>query len=47
MFAYCNNNPVMFTDTKGEGGVLAVLACCFLIGLLLSVTSCEKQEPTI
>ena len=47
MFAYCNNNPVMFTDPTGEfifGAILLALGCVAVAGL----TSCtlSYNSPT-
>ena len=33
MYAYCNNNPVMFTDKTGKGVVTSLLIASILIGI--------------
>jgi len=46
MYAYCNNNPVMFVDCTGESpfGVMCIVVIATF--LLTGLTSSEKQEPT-
>ena len=43
MFAYCNNNPVNFTDPTGEiaGWIIAaIVAVCLLV-----LSSCKDKDP--
>ena len=44
MFAYCNNNPVMYVDPSGE--FLGVALGALLIGAVAILTSCSAEpEP--
>ena len=46
MFAYCNNNPVMFIDPSGNLLFALIGAGLLLFGTTVLLTSSEKQEPT-
>ena len=46
MFAYCNNNPVMFVDPSGNLLFALIGAGLLLFGTTALLTSSEKQEPT-
>ena len=50
MFAYCNNNPVMFTDPTGEfifGAILLALGCVAVSGLTSCAISYNSPDQTI
>jgi hypothetical protein len=34
MFAYCSNNPVMYTDSTGEGGPVVIFVVGLTVGLI-------------
>ena len=46
MYAYCMNNPVMFSDLTGCMGVLTFLAGVVVIAVILIVPSSERIEAT-
>lgn len=47
MFAYCNNNPVMYYDPSGEIGLIVGILVGIAVGsLVVSIPSSEKIEPT-
>ena len=50
MFAYCNNNPVMFTDPTGDfifGAILLALGCVAVAGLTSCAISYNSPDQTI
>ena len=48
MYAYCNNNPIMFLDTSGHVGVLSALALGIILVSVLFIPSSQdpKAAPT-
>ena len=48
MYAYCNNNPIMFLDTSGHSGVLSALALGIILVSVLFIPSSQdpKAAPT-
>ena len=47
MYAYCNNNPVMYVDMTGEGIVLAIILGCCLLGGVVLFSSCENENADL
>ena len=47
MFAYCNNNPVMYVDRNGESGLLFILLLGAVALGLTSSTSTPKKDTEI
>ena len=45
MFAYCGNNPVMYSDPSGCGLIAALLGGIALVGMLV-LSSCTKTTKT-
>ena len=43
MYAYCNNNPVMYIDRQGKS-LFAILALVVIGGLVLSLSSCDITD---
>ncbi len=45
MFAYCNNNPVMYVDPTGEFGLISFLVFCTVVAVVgLTATSCGPAD---
>ncbi len=45
LFAYCNNNPVMYSDPKGEFPWLIIPAISVITALVASLNSCTSISP--
>ena len=48
LFAYCNNNPIIYTDPSGESFISAVLLTLMVIGITVSLSSSTanpEKEP--
>ena len=45
MFAYCNNNPVMYTDPAGESIIAVIIGVIVGIGLAVGLSGCTTTNP--
>ena len=47
MYAYCNNNPVMYLDKTGSIHIAAVIGLILVAGLVISIPSSEDQTSQL
>ena len=47
MYAYCANNPVMYSDISGEFPILAILAVTAIVGLGLTIAGVASDNNTM